>query len=110
MEYLHEFAENVWLADGPVVRDMGTYFYDPHDDCEAFRWVSMDQFSGPGIICHVEIDFRIGRGALPDRCNAETCLEIIELAYPLSRCRIVGFSSNVIYASNKSGPGLRLLE
>jgi hypothetical protein len=26
MEYLHEFAENIWLADGPVVRDMGTFF------------------------------------------------------------------------------------
>ena len=26
MEYLQEFAKNIWLADGPVVRDMGTYF------------------------------------------------------------------------------------
>ena len=26
MEYLHEFANNIWLADGPVVRDMGAYF------------------------------------------------------------------------------------
>jgi hypothetical protein len=26
MEYLHEFANNIWLADGPVVRDMGALF------------------------------------------------------------------------------------
>jgi hypothetical protein len=26
MEYLQEFANNIWLAEGPVVRDMGTYF------------------------------------------------------------------------------------
>lgn len=26
MENLQEFAENIWLADGPVVRDTGTYF------------------------------------------------------------------------------------
>lgn len=25
-EFLHEFAENIWLADGPVVRDTGAYF------------------------------------------------------------------------------------
>ena len=26
MEYLQEFANNIWLADGPVVRDMGAFF------------------------------------------------------------------------------------
>jgi hypothetical protein len=26
MQYLHEFANNIWLADGPVVRDMGAFF------------------------------------------------------------------------------------
>jgi hypothetical protein len=26
MQYLHEFADNVWLVDGLIVRDMGTYF------------------------------------------------------------------------------------
>ena len=26
MGNLHEFGNNVWLADGPVVRDMGTFF------------------------------------------------------------------------------------
>jgi Domain of unknown function (DUF4336) len=26
MEYLHEFANNIWLADGPVVRDGGAFF------------------------------------------------------------------------------------
>jgi hypothetical protein len=26
MEHLHEFANNIWLADGPVVRDMGALF------------------------------------------------------------------------------------
>jgi hypothetical protein len=26
MKYLHEFAENVWIVDGPVVRDMGLFF------------------------------------------------------------------------------------
>ena len=26
MEHLQEFAHNVWLADGPIVRDMGIFF------------------------------------------------------------------------------------
>ena len=26
MEHLHKFANNIWLADGPVVRDMGAFF------------------------------------------------------------------------------------
>ena len=26
MKNLHKFADNIWLADGPVVRDMGVYF------------------------------------------------------------------------------------
>jgi len=26
MENLHEFANNIWLADGPIVRDMGAFF------------------------------------------------------------------------------------
>jgi len=26
MEYLQEFTNNIWLAEGPVVRDMGAYF------------------------------------------------------------------------------------
>jgi len=26
MKYLHEFADNIWLTDGPIVRDMGAYF------------------------------------------------------------------------------------
>jgi len=26
MEYLHEFAKDVWIVDGPIVRDMGLFF------------------------------------------------------------------------------------
>lgn len=26
MDYLREFADNIWLVDGPVVRDMGIFF------------------------------------------------------------------------------------
>jgi hypothetical protein len=26
MDYLKEFADGVWIADGPIVRDMGAYF------------------------------------------------------------------------------------
>jgi Domain of unknown function (DUF4336) len=26
MEHLHEFADNIWLVDGPVVRDTGIFF------------------------------------------------------------------------------------
>jgi len=26
MQNLHEFADNIWVIDGPVVGDMGAYF------------------------------------------------------------------------------------
>jgi hypothetical protein len=26
MEHIHEIAKNVWIVDGPIVRDMGTFF------------------------------------------------------------------------------------
>jgi len=60
MPDLQAFAENLWIVDGPPVRDMGVMFHDPHEPCETLRRFTMGEFSRVCTVRYAQTHHPIG--------------------------------------------------
>jgi hypothetical protein len=84
---LHPFAENLFIVDGPPVRDMGLMFTTRMTVVKlrggkAARWFIVGEFSCLCIVRYAETDYRTGAGQTSSCRDPETCLAARGVAQP----------------------------
>jgi hypothetical protein len=102
MEHLREFAENVWMADGPVVREMGTYFTTRRTIVKLSNgavWISSPVRVSYDALREIA---ELGERPVPSGCRSPACLASESMARFVPGGRVVGIPPAVIHPSNRT--------